>query len=674
MRKYPIPRWAERGNLIWFGHYHEPPMFLTRKGDWHEYMEDFYKESHLERYVKKLARLGANNINTHFYKGDGLAAEAEHHRDIKKLIRICHKNGIKASAYVQFGSISQENLIEEVPEAASWGRLNIYGLHQTYGAQEFRWRACPSQKGWVEYLKKCCTVAIKEFGFDGIFFDNFSMLGWENPPGPADEPCYCDTCQQNFRDYLTEKYDDPEREFGIVSFNHVHIPHHLENCQDPLVREWFYFKDELLKNVLKELYGHIKSLDKNAVVGTNSSIMPTGNPYPMAEYNDIVFWEDLGFPRWGDGCLVNMAMPLKVSSALGVTLVKLGYTSAGGLKGAFWNEAGDFRLLLAEAFTFDAHSPQTPWMPKIPDETFKSARQYLDFFKSKNKLYHGFESAAPVCLLYPYRLFVYSFDKYWASFKGMIQILLQNQIPFDIIFPEQLESRLKNYDVLVLSDYLALSDAEAALIENYVRKGGGLFASGETSLADERFRFRNDYALAGTFGISFEEISRTGVRNCGVAKCGKGRVAFLPEVIERVQFLSIIDGKVLEDPRLEPWAHKVKCRLPERHYEVAAAVRNLPARGMPVEVLSSESVVCNLNRRGKILTVHLLNYDVANPQEDILVKINAVRYRVASAYAHVPEKKTKEKPAKLRCELKNGYYSVIVPKVEIYCCLEVRLK
>jgi hypothetical protein len=148
----------------------------------------------------------------------------------------------------------------------------------------------------------------------------------------------------------------------------------------------------------------------------------------------------------------------------------------------------------------------------------------------------------------------------------------------------------------------------------------------------------------------------------------------MPEVVERVTFLDPVDGTPVENPQALPWAHKVKCRLPERHYEVAAAIKNLSSKGMPVEVLASECVVCNLTRQKKQLAVHLLNYDVARPQEDILVKINAARHKVASVYAHVPEAGPRGQAKKLHCELRDGYYDVGIEKLDVYCCLEVRLK
>lgn len=676
MRKYSIPEWAQRGNLVWFGHFHEPPLFLKRKGDWHVPMQEFYKQSHTERHIKMLADLGCNNLNTHFYKGDGLAAEASHHKDLPRLISLCHKYGIKVNAYVQTGTITYENLATEVPEAINWGRKNIQGLHQTYGLHEFRWRPCPSKKGWVDYLKKCCTTAIKDYHFDGIFFDNYSTIGCNCHLHVDGEACYCDDCQNNFRKYLTRKYPKPLEILGIVSFAHIHIPHHLENGKDPLVQAWFDYKEQQLSGTLKELYDHIKSLNTDALVATNSTVMATNNPYPYADYNDVVFWEDHAFPRWEDGCLIHLVLPLKVASAIGVTLVKLGYNTNGAVaEGSFWNSAEeDFRLQLAEAFTFDAHSPQTPWTHHMSSSTHKTTKRYIDFFKSRKKFYDKPASGATVALLYPNRQFVRSFDEHFASFKGMIQILLQNRIPFDIIFPEQIEKRLSAYEVLVLSDYIAISDKEATLIRKFVKAGGALFASGKTSLYNERFEIRKDYALADIFGVSYDQVCRKGIKNYGINRYGKGKAAFMPEVIERVQFLTPDTAERFKEPQNICWPLKIKCHLPAQHDQVASAIKNIPARPMPVEIIASQSVVCNLNRQKGTLLLHLLNYNINNCQQNIVVKINASRFEVSSIFANFAEDGPEGKPEKISYELINGFYVFTLEQLEIYCCLEIRLK
>ena len=60
--------------------------------------------------------------------------------------------------------------------------------------------------------------------------------------------------------------------------------------------------------------------------------------------------------------------------------------------------------------------------------------------------------------------------------------------------------RLQEAPGLYLPSVACMSDEAAALIREYVARGGGLIATGETSLYDEEGRRRDDYALADVFG------------------------------------------------------------------------------------------------------------------------------------------------------------------------------
>jgi len=82
-----------------------------------------------------------------------------------------------------------------------------------------------------------------------------------------------------------------------------------------------------------------------------------------------------------------------------------------------------------------------------------------------------------------------AFNRHCVVAHGQIaqlfeQTLIQRQIPFDIIFNNQLKD-LSKYSVLVLADQESLSDEQTSLIRDYVNRGGGLVATGNTSLFTE---------------------------------------------------------------------------------------------------------------------------------------------------------------------------------------------
>jgi hypothetical protein len=88
--------------------------------------------------------------------------------------------------------------------------------------------------------------------------------------------------------------------------------------------------------------------------------------------------------------------------------------------------------------------------------------------------------------------------------SGFYHALVEARIPFEMVLETQLDpARVQQFKVLALPNVANLSDAQCAQLKAFVEKGGGLVATHETSLYDERGRRRDDFGLAGLFGASF---------------------------------------------------------------------------------------------------------------------------------------------------------------------------
>jgi hypothetical protein len=81
--------------------------------------------------------------------------------------------------------------------------------------------------------------------------------------------------------------------------------------------------------------------------------------------------------------------------------------------------------------------------------------------------------------------------------------MLSTTTPFDDSGRATQNRELSRFKVLVLAGAAALSDSQCEAIREFVRAGGGVVATGETSLCDELGRPRKDFALADLFGISY---------------------------------------------------------------------------------------------------------------------------------------------------------------------------
>ncbi|MGH9666941.1 MAG: beta-galactosidase trimerization domain-containing protein, partial [Bryobacteraceae bacterium] len=89
-----------------------------------------------------------------------------------------------------------------------------------------------------------------------------------------------------------------------------------------------------------------------------------------------------------------------------------------------------------------------------------------------------------------------------AEFSGISEALLQAHVPFDVIDDVTLEREpLGRYKAVFLPNVACMSDTAAARLRDYVRAGGAIFATFETSLYDGTGVRRGDFALRDVFGI-----------------------------------------------------------------------------------------------------------------------------------------------------------------------------
>jgi len=84
--------------------------------------------------------------------------------------------------------------------------------------------------------------------------------------------------------------------------------------------------------------------------------------------------------------------------------------------------------------------------------------------------------------------------------RGITQALLRARIPYIIIHADQINDDAKQLSLLILPNLGSMSDTQIAAVKRFVEGGGGLIATGESSLYDEWGNARPDYALGELFG------------------------------------------------------------------------------------------------------------------------------------------------------------------------------
>jgi hypothetical protein len=93
--------------------------------------------------------------------------------------------------------------------------------------------------------------------------------------------------------------------------------------------------------------------------------------------------------------------------------------------------------------------------------------------------------------------------------RGMTQALIRARIPYLPIHIDHIERDGSKFATLILANIGAVTNEQAAAIRKFVESGGGLLATGETSLYDEWGNLRSDFALGGLFGAHISKNSES---------------------------------------------------------------------------------------------------------------------------------------------------------------------
>ena len=89
--------------------------------------------------------------------------------------------------------------------------------------------------------------------------------------------------------------------------------------------------------------------------------------------------------------------------------------------------------------------------------------------------------------------------------RGITQALVRARIPYLPIHADHLERNAPNFSLLILPNFGAMTDAQLGAVRQFVQRGGGLLATGESSLCNELGEPRSDFGLADLFGVHTTE-------------------------------------------------------------------------------------------------------------------------------------------------------------------------
>jgi hypothetical protein len=598
----PQAKWIENG-LIDAGGTHEPTIFVIRRGGESLDAREQNDRAESEDTLRRLKAQGVEVFHTHLYKGFGMAAETPGMEQTKHTAEIAHRLGLKVDTYVQWNSMMYETFFAEEPRARNWIQRDAGGLPilLTYGYQQsYRYRPCFANQEYLDYLKKVVRYAVEEVRTDFIHFDNFDL-------NPEPDSCHCDACTRGFRAYLNRKYAPAQRRerFGFENVDFVNPPQwnwqnppsRMQVIYDPAIQEWIAYRCQLMSDALHQMATFAKSLNPEVVIEINPHGITGGNRAWEAgiDHSRLLKWTqafwteesiDPGFVA--DGRLLSHIRSYKLARTYRNVLMT--YIS-------------DNPVAMAEGLAFNQTIGFAGTDPLRPPML-----RYIDFYRKNRDLFIGTQDVANVAVLRSYPSIAYNQRNVQLATILVEQALIQGRIPFDLVFDEHLAD-LSKYKVLILPDTECLSDAQLALIRNFVAGGGGLVATGQAGRYDQWRRLRVSPGLKGLVDAQppardyEEQVVTVEVGGAPVRKdYEKGRVVYIPAV--RFDGPLPEFGKYFEvDPRF--W------KLPRNAQDITDGVLWAARDFIPVTVGGPGYLVANtVEQTGeRRMIVHLVNYN-----------------------------------------------------------------
>ena len=370
---------------------------------------------------------------------------------------------------------------QEVIDAHSdWIAVTAAGEKRRHWANPDLWVTCALGPYNFEFMTQVHNEIMERYRPDGIFSNRWAGHGI----------CYCEHCQRNFKAYSGFELPRTADRFDPVWYKY---------------NEWNTYRLRELWILWDKLIRKWKS---------TSRFIPNGFPDKVitGELSDIVFTDHQArsgvIPPWSNG---KVAKELRASIGMKPLggIFSVGFEEQYRWKDSVQTEA-ETRVWVAEGVA----NGMRPWFTKFSGVLYDKRwlntvdKIYQVLFRSEKYL-RNIEPVAHVGMVFSEQNLNYG-KKAWQQrysdhSSGMYHALIENRIPFEMINARLLDQdHLKPFKLLILPCIPNLSEKQCEQIRSFVKNGGSLMATFETSLYDEEGNQRNDFGLGDLFGVSYD--------------------------------------------------------------------------------------------------------------------------------------------------------------------------
>ncbi len=367
-----------------------------------------------------------------------------------------------------------------------WIAVDADGQKRRHWAMPELWVTCALGPYNFEFMNEVNKEIMSMYKVDGIFSNRWAGSGM----------CYCEHCQQNF--HKASGLDLPRS----------------NNPHDPARRAYIEWKQNRLFELWKLWDGEIRKIDPDAsyIPNTGGGATSELDMKRIGELAPTLFADRQArrglAPPWENG-----KNGKEFRSTMGNKAI-VGIFSVGIEEEFRWKDSvqnGDeIRLWAMDGIANDLRPWFTKFSGTLHDKRWLPVVEDVYNWHFKNERYlRNTDSMARVGMVYSQQTGHYyggtnAAQKVESHALGYYQALIESRIPFQMVHDGLLDQDIDRYKVLLFPNIAALSNGQCDQIRSYVKRGGSIVATYETSLYDEWGVRRSDFGLADLFGASFD--------------------------------------------------------------------------------------------------------------------------------------------------------------------------
>lgn len=414
------------------------------------------------------------------------------------LVNGCRKMGMSILLRTDPHAARQE-VVDAHPD---WIAVTADGKKRKHWANPDLYVTCALGPFNFDFMTRVNAEIMDRFQPDGIFSNRWSGHGI----------CYCEHCVKNFKAY-SGGLDLPKTIHNSLS---TAMP--TGDLNDPAYVKYRMWRTDRLKELWFLWDGEIRKKK------STSRFIPNGFPDKLitGQRSDFFIADQQArsgvIPPWSNARHakeLRATMGMKPQVGLFSVGVEEVYRWKDSVQSnpeiAIWVAEGVANGLRPAFVKFGANIFDKRWMDTV-------ASLYERYYQNEKYL-RNTVAVTKVGLVYSEATDQNYGTKDWQKnhrdhTNGMYHALIEDRLPFEMVNDRLLDAEhLKAYRLLILPNIAALSDVQCDQLRSFVKSGGSIVATYETSLYKEDGKPRTDFGLADIFGVNYSQAVEGPLQN-----------------------------------------------------------------------------------------------------------------------------------------------------------------